>query len=83
MEIRLKSLQDRLQLQRLEDATLVKVGGTRWTGARADKGTISTYAKDLQDKYKKKREAEGGGDPALWAPSNNRKSRPIDIKTKG
>lgn len=83
MEIRLKMLQDRMEQQRLEDASVVKVGGARWSGARVDKGSVSTYARDLQEKYKKKREAEGGGDPALWVTANPRKQRSKPSNTNG
>jgi hypothetical protein len=36
MEQRLKSLQERLKQQQLEDMSTPKPGGSRWTGARAD-----------------------------------------------
>jgi len=75
MEERLKMLQERLEKQRLEDAAVPKPGGSRWNSARVDKGSVLTYNKDLQEKYKKKVESQGGGDPALWITSTNKKEK--------
>eukprot|EP01035_Chromulina_nebulosa_P017856 gene17856-23469_t len=75
MEDRLKMLQERLEKQRLEDLAVPKPGGSRWNSARVDKGSVLTYNKDLQEKYKKKVESQGGGDPALWITSTNKKEK--------
>lgn len=74
MESRLKILQERMQQQRLEDESISKPGGARWRSARNDKGSILSYNKDIQVKYEKKREKEGGGDPALWISSSTKNS---------
>ena len=66
MEVNLKALQNRMQQQQLEDDAVVKTGGCRWKSARADKGSVLSYAKDVQDKYRSKYGA--GEDPVLRAP---------------
>jgi hypothetical protein len=88
MEMRLRLLQERMQQQRIDDENLVRPGGARWNGARLDKGSVLSYGKDLQEKYKKKRDAEGGGDPALWPSSqqsSSKKAKPSEAtgKAKG
>ena len=52
MENRLKMLQDRLAKQKVEDESVPKPGGARWKSARADKGSVLSYNKDLQEKLK-------------------------------
>lgn len=66
MEVQLKALQNRMQQQQLEDDAVVKTGGCRWKSARPDKGTVLSYAKDVQDKYRSKYGV--GEDPVLRAP---------------
>ena len=67
MESRLQMLQDRLRRQQMEadsvTAATVATGGTgtgnsgRWKSARPDKGSIRSYAKDVQDKHQRKKSA--------------------------
>lgn len=86
MEQRLKSLQERMQQQQIEDEAVPKFGGSRWKSARPDKGSVLSYQKDLQDKYRKKNII--GEDPALRANAGPRKtsskeSIPMDFRNKG
>lgn len=89
MEARLKLLQERMLQQRLEDEAVPKPGGARWKSARNDKGSILSYGKDLQEKYKKKRESEGGGDPVVKAAAQIQAKKTMaksvagDYRTKG
>ena len=89
MEIRLQSLQTKMEQQRLEDESIPRKHGSRWSGARLDKGSATNYTKDIQEKYKKVREAQGGGDPALWIQQPKKVApKPVvisngNIKSKG
>jgi hypothetical protein len=67
-------LQERMQLQKEEDEAVPKVGGARWKSARSNKGSILSYAKDVQDKHKKK---YGDGDPVLKALADTRKPNKV------
>lgn len=48
-----RNLQDRMLQQKVEDDNIPRVGGARWKSAREDKGTIRSYAKDVQEKTRK------------------------------
>jgi hypothetical protein len=48
MEVRLQMLQLRMQQQQEDDEATPKPGGSRWGSARADKGSTTRYAKDVQ-----------------------------------
>ena len=74
MELRLRALQERMQQEQLADSAVVKKGGSRWRSARTDKGSVTSYAKDVQEKYKKKSAADGGGDPVMRAPASVRRA---------
>lgn len=74
MEQRLRTLQEKLQLEQQIDAGVPKKGGSRWKSARTDKGSVTNYAKDVQEKYKKKTANEGGVDPMLKATAPNRRA---------
>lgn len=89
MEQRLKTLQDRMQQQQMEDEAVPKFGGSRWKSARPDKGSVLSYAKDVQEKYRKKNVI--GEDPIMRknnGPSGPRTSSQkeraaVDFKNKG
>ena len=53
MEVQLQMLQARMQQQAEDDANVPKVGGARWKAARADRGSATRYAKDVQEKHAK------------------------------
>lgn len=55
MEARLKALQSKMQESATADDTSSSSGGTRWKGARPEKGSVTNYAKDYQEKLKTKR----------------------------
>ena len=78
MEFQLKQLQSRMQQQQIEDDAVVKTGGCRWKSARPDKGSVLTYAKDVQDKYRSKYGA--GEDPVFRDPPPMRP--PSEMTTK-
>jgi hypothetical protein len=56
MEMRLKALQEKMQTQQSTDQNMTQTGGggSRWKSARTDKGGLSSYAKDVQEKIKQK-----------------------------
>eukprot|EP00596_Hydrurales_sp_CCMP1899_P009159 CAMPEP_0119049766 /NCGR_PEP_ID=MMETSP1177-20130426/66250_1 /TAXON_ID=2985 /ORGANISM="Ochromonas sp, Strain CCMP1899" /LENGTH=168 /DNA_ID=CAMNT_0007027377 /DNA_START=45 /DNA_END=548 /DNA_ORIENTATION=+ len=56
MEARLKMLKERMEQQQLDDDAAPRSGGSRWKSARPDKGTVLHYAKDVQEKHKKRSE---------------------------
>ena len=53
MEQRLRMLQTRMATQADEDAKVVKVGGSRWRGARTDKGSVTRYNHTVQERHGK------------------------------
>jgi len=53
MEIRLRNLQDKMKMQQLEDESISRPGGSRWGSARADKGSINNYGKEVREKQMK------------------------------
>ncbi|KAJ1438183.1 hypothetical protein B484DRAFT_444780 [Ochromonadaceae sp. CCMP2298] len=66
MEARLQALQERMRQQQRESEAQAKAGSSaKWKSARAEKGSVTRYQKEVQDKHKKRHETEGGGDPAL------------------
>ena len=71
MESRLKMLQERMKQQQQEAEENAKLAGagsnSRWKSSKAEKGSIRAYGKELQEKVKKRAEAQGGGDPVLRA----------------
>ena len=79
MEFQLKQLQSRMQQQQMEDDAVVKTGGCRWKSARPDKGSVLTYAKDVQDKYRSKYGV--GEDPVFRDPPPMRPS-PSEVTEK-
>lgn len=66
MEQRLKQLQERMQRQQAADAAAgisASSGSGRWKSARAEKGSIRAYGRDVQEKHKKRQaeiESRGG-----------------------
>jgi hypothetical protein len=54
MEVRLRMLQDKIKQQQEQAAAEPKMGGSRWRSARTDKGSVTAYAKDVQDKHKQR-----------------------------
>lgn len=88
MEMRLRALQERMQQEQMAESLVPKKGGSRWKSARTDKGSVTSYGKDVQEKYKKKAAAEGGGDPILRATAaarrtNREATSKEDFSTKG
>jgi hypothetical protein len=51
---RLRMLQDKIKQQQEQAAAEPKKGGSRWRSARTDKGSVTAYAKDVQDKHKQR-----------------------------
>lgn len=54
-------LQERMKSQAIEDSEQTK-NGSRWKSARPERGSITSYAKDVQEKHQKKK-----SDPTLKA----------------
>lgn len=71
MEDRLKILHEKVKEE--EQAIPEKSGGARWKSARADKGSIRDYAKDVQEKHKTKMATIGKMDPLAKAPAKGRR----------
>lgn len=86
MERNLKILQERMQQQNIEDESIPKFGGSRWKSARPDKGSVTSYAKSVQDKHRKK---SNGDDPALLKSHSmprlapQKEKAPVDFRSKG
>lgn len=86
MERNLKNLQERMQQQSIEDESIPKFGGSRWKSARPDKGSVTSYAKSVQDKHRKK---SNGEDPALLKTQSaprlvpQKEKPPVDFRSKG
>mmetsp|Transcript_28563 Transcript_28563/g.37396 ORF Transcript_28563/g.37396 Transcript_28563/m.37396 type:complete len:509 (-) Transcript_28563:116-1642(-) len=49
MENKLRVLRDQMAQEQLRRDSSSKVGGSRWRSARADRGTVRNYAKDVKD----------------------------------
>jgi hypothetical protein len=74
MEERLRMLQQRMAVQDMMDAAQPKPGGARWRGARADRGTLGAYHKDVVDKHKRKTDANLLMDPSTRARADERRN---------
>lgn len=74
MEARLQQLQDKMKQQQLEESSK-KSGTSNWKSATAEKGSVKNYAKDLQEKHRKRSEATGGGTALLSATSGGRRAQ--------
>ena len=61
MEARLKMLNERMKQQSEVDISQAS-GGTKWKSSRQEKGGIRNFGKEVNEKYRKKIEAEGGVD---------------------
>ncbi len=81
MESRLQMLQDRMKQQQIDESAN-KTGSTKWKSSSKEKGSVSSYGKELQEKHKKRSEADGGGDPVLRATATGRRmQRDTSVKT--
>ena len=58
MENRLRMLQTRMTAQAEEDAAVPRVGGSRWRGARTDKGSVTRYNQTMQERHTKRSNAQ-------------------------
>lgn len=89
MESRLLMLQERMKQQQLESAEAsAKSGGSaKWKSARPEKGSIRAYGKEVNDKVKKRMDAEGTGDATLRPSASMRRPAKAtagsDFKSKG
>jgi hypothetical protein len=61
MESRLKQLRMTMmeEKKKREEQLPLKHGGNRWRSAREDRGSVTTYAKDLQEKISRPKSKEG------------------------
>ena len=63
METRLKMLQERMRQQQQEAEANAKLAGagsnSRWKSSKTEKGSIRSYGKEVQEKYKKRAEESG------------------------
>lgn len=75
-------LQERMRLQQQEAEANAKLAGagsnSRWKSSKAEKGSIRSYGKDVQEKQKKRAEG-GGGDSSMR--SNMLTSSSIDVSS--
>ena len=85
MERNLKNLQERMLQQNIEDEATPKYGGSRWKSARPDKGSVTSYAKDIQEKHRKKSSTEDPGLKTHLAPrlTSQKEKIPLDFRSKG
>lgn len=81
MENRLKMLQERMQQQNDADEKLKTTtsGGTRWSGASKKKGSVTSYAKDVQERHKK----QSTRDPSKKATAAARRAQREQNSAKG
>ncbi len=61
MEARLKMLNERMK-QQAESSVADSTQGTKWKSSRPEKGGIRNFGKEVNEKYRKKSEGEGGTD---------------------
>lgn len=59
MEMRLSSLQMRMKSE--ESASTTTTSGSKWGSSQAGKGSVTNYAKDIQEKHKKRSEMYASG----------------------
>ena len=85
MERNLKNLQERMLQQNIDDEATPKYGGSRWKSARPDKGSVTSYAKDIQEKHRKKSSTEDPGLKSHIAPrlTSQKEKVPLDFRSKG
>jgi hypothetical protein len=77
-------LQEKLTQQQLEDAALPRAGGARWGSAREDKGSVRSYARDVQERQQKQAALRGGkhgGINILTGAPLFSKTNPLSSKT--
>lgn len=84
MELKLKMLQERMLNDAMMNKSMTKpesLNGNKWNSSREDKGSFTSYAKDLQEKYKKQTSnipmssiLSGTIDPAIKATANARRA---------
>ena len=71
MEKRLQALQERMKQQQLQDEAKTMSGGgsssinNKWKSASKEKGSVTNYGKDVQERYRKRVGAQTVGDPVL------------------
>lgn len=70
MEKRLQALQERMKQQQLQDEAKTTSGGgsssnNKWKSASKEKGSVTNYGKDVQERYRKRVGAQTVGDPVL------------------
>jgi hypothetical protein len=66
MEKRLQALQERMKQQQLlqDEAKTTSGGNHKWKSASKEKGSVTNYGKDVQERYRKRVGAQVG-DPVL------------------
>ena len=88
MEARLVMLQERMKQQQMESAasSAKAGGGATWGSARTDKGSVSSYGKQVKEQIKKKLDSTVSRDSLLRGTSNARRvlsSTETDFRSKG
>jgi hypothetical protein len=81
MEKRLQALQERMKQQQLlqDEAKTTSGGNHKWKSASKEKGSVTNYGKDVQERYRKRVGAQTG-DPVL-RPLPSRTATQIQQKT--
>lgn len=88
MESRLAMIQDRVKQQESVAAqSAAKAGGgATWSSARKDKGSVSTYGKEIKEKTKKQLESSIPRESLLRSTSSARRlvqTTEVDFRRKG
>jgi hypothetical protein len=88
MEARLQMLQERMKQQQAETAeSSARAGGSAtWGSARKDKGSVGSYAKEVQEKFKKKLDSTVSKESLLRGTASARRllqTEEVNFKNKG
>lgn len=82
MKKRLQALQERMKQQQLQDeAKGATSGGNKWKSASKEKGSVTHYAKEVQERYRK-RSGTHGADP-MQRTGGTLPSRTMQTQQKG
>jgi len=73
MESRLLALQEKMRQQQEESEKSSKTGGgTKWKSSRTEKGSVTSYGREVREKHKKRMEAQ---DPSLKMTSSTKRAQ--------
>ena len=68
--------------EKLKSTSGASSGGTRWSGASKKKGSVTSYAKDVQEKLKKQAARDKDRDPSQRATAAARRTQRAQKKSQ-